>query len=275
MKIIYKTVKCTDKDFLMYYLNNENITLNNELHPENGFPMGFLAIDNDSNEVIGAGMLIDENMQNQILSYNQNDNDTNPWMIALNVKKEYRRNKVGKNLVNEMISYCNELGYSKINLHTETAKDFYQKHWLVNFCSRYIIKDENNENVFTNTFRIDVKKNIHKIMNEKQQEVILRIIAKGTLAQLQELVEKENIDLHYQSDYYLYWAVFHEKEDMQKYLIEAGLNPETTRPRLEYAFPYGLKRIQAYYNEVQARLAYDEINGSIKNTYNKGKKLKV
>lgn len=107
MNIVIKQVDCTNEEFLDYYLREDNLVLHRELYPINGFPAGFIAVDIETNQVIGSAMLIDEQMHNQLVSYDQKDNDTNPWMLALSVSKCHRNKGIGKQLVDSMIEHCN------------------------------------------------------------------------------------------------------------------------------------------------------------------------
>lgn len=159
MSIIIKIVDCTDQELLKYYLKEENLDLHKGLYPNNGLPAGFMAIDTDTNKVVGAGMIVDEAMHNQ-LPYRKEYNDSNPWMIALGVINDKRNQGIGKQIVDCMIEYCDKLHYTQLNLNTETAKYFYEKYWQVNVVSSYEVPDENNKLMLTSMLRIDIKHNL-------------------------------------------------------------------------------------------------------------------
>lgn len=172
MSIIIKQVDCTNEDFLNYYLTEADLKLHPGLYPTNGFPAGFIAIDEKTNKVLGAGFVVDEEMHNQIPSYNKKDNDTNPWMMALHTSEEHRNQGIGKQIVDSMIEYCNELNFSQLNANTETAMGFYEKHWQTNVVSSYKMISEKNEELLTNAFRIDIKENLqinNKPANKKMK----------------------------------------------------------------------------------------------------------
>lgn len=166
MSIIIKIVDCTDKELLKYYLEEDNLELHKGLYPTNGLPAGFLAVDTNSNKIVGAGMIVDEQMHNQ-LPYRKDYNDNNPWMIALGVSKNNRNKGIGKQIVDCMVEYCHSLNYSQLNLNTETAKNFYEKHWKINTVSSYEVPDENHKMMVTNMLRIDIQQNLTNKISKK------------------------------------------------------------------------------------------------------------
>ena len=71
------------------------------------------------------------------------------------VKKEYKGNKFGKNLLSFCINYCKQLNFKKINLHVSTnnfpALNLYKKNGFVisNFIEKYYHdKDQKNNDAY-------------------------------------------------------------------------------------------------------------------------------
>lgn len=165
MNIIIKQVACTDEGFLDYYQNEQNMKLHRGLVATDGFPFGFIAFNEDTNKIVGAAIIVNEDMHNQLPMYSQQHNDSNPWMIGLAVTEKYRHQGIAKNIVNAMLEYGQLFNHTQINLNTETATDFYKKNWIVDIVSSDIVNVDGKQ-LPSDTIRIDIKKNL-KLENKK------------------------------------------------------------------------------------------------------------
>lgn len=168
MTITIKQVDCTNEDFLDYYKNEHNLVLHRGLYSVDGFPFGFLAINEETNNILGAGFIVSEAMHNQLPSYSQKNNDTNPWMMALCVTERYRNQGIGKQIVDSMIEYCDQFNHTQLNLNTETASNFYKKHWQIDLVSSDLITNDKNVELMSDTIRIDVKQNLANKISPKK-----------------------------------------------------------------------------------------------------------
>lgn len=167
MNITIKQVPCTDESFLDYYQNEQNMKLHRGLIATDGFPFGFIAINEDTNKIVGISMIISEDMHNQLIMYDKKHNDTNPWIMGLAVTEQYRHQGIAKKIVDNMLEYCNLFNHSKINLNTETATEFYIKNWKVDMVSTDMV-DIDGKQLSSDTIRIDIKENL-KLENKKSK----------------------------------------------------------------------------------------------------------
>lgn len=70
-------------------------------------------------------------------------------------------------------------------------------------------------------------------------------------------------------------AVFHKQTEIQKYLIDLGLDPEVTKGRLAMADPEGLETIRFMKTQKEAKDYYEKIAQSLPSKERKDKKLKL
>lgn len=159
MTILIENVLCTDQRIIQFYQKEVNITLSDSLYPLNGLPVGFIAMESLTDTVVGATIIFAEDIHNQAKMYDPIYNDGNPWLMALVVNETYQNQGIGKQLVDCAITYCHTLNFTQLNLNTETATEFYKKHWILDLVANYTIID-NNQSMQSDMIRLDVQKNI-------------------------------------------------------------------------------------------------------------------
>lgn len=96
-----------------------------------GIPMTFICL--EKSNCIGTISLF----SNDLSKLDQ----LTPWLAALYVPKEYRGHGIAKSLISHIECEAAKLGYEKLYLRTETAKQYYSK---LNWVHKLDIVDENN-----------------------------------------------------------------------------------------------------------------------------------
>lgn len=151
-------VSCTDQRYLDFFKDELNLTMSPNLVAYEGLPIAFLYLEDDTKAVLGMATLVDSEMRSQIDPDNVIDN--HPWLIGLVVKETHRNQGIGAALVNSILEYSQDK-YTDINFNTETARDFYQKHWNVQYLKTVAIKDDNDAMVDSDYFIMNVEAHIH------------------------------------------------------------------------------------------------------------------
>ena len=103
---------------------------------------------------------------------------------------------------------------------------------------------------------------------------IEKAISSGNIAYVMEQY-KYGEDLRVSNDYYLYLSVFYKKENITKFLIEIGLDPEITKGRLEVADPEGLERIRFIKKQKDTKDYYEEVSKKFEVKNKPEKKIKI
>lgn len=109
---------------------------------------------------------------------------------------------------------------------------------------------------------------------EKDINLMMDLIQDGENTKVKNLVEK-GIDIHFSNDYFLYLATFKKNEELQKYFIDIGLDPEATKGRLAVAHPEGFAFLRRYRREKEAREYAQSLNDALPNKDTQKPKLKV
>ncbi len=113
-------------------------------------------------------------------------------------------------------------------------------------------------------------------MNKKDKNIELMqvLIKEGNLPKIKKLV-KNGIDIHHANDYFLYLSVFAKNQELQRYFIDIGLNPEVTKGRMAMAHPQGLEYIRQYKYETQVKAFAEELVNELNSNHHQEKKLKI
>jgi predicted N-acetyltransferase YhbS len=78
--------------------------------------------------------------------------DLKPWLAALYVKKEYRGQGIGAELINSIINMADALGYKTIYLRTEHTSEYYKKrNW------EFVCKTKDGKGIETEVFKCEIK----------------------------------------------------------------------------------------------------------------------
>lgn len=109
---------------------------------------------------------------------------------------------------------------------------------------------------------------------DEKIESMKNFIKEGKIPDIKSLV-KEGLDIHYGDDYFLYLAVFAKNEELQKYFIDIGLDPEVTKGRLAIAHPEDLEKIKRYKEEKEIKKFHKELHNCLPNQKNKKKNNKI
>jgi hypothetical protein len=111
-------------------------------------------------------------------------------------------------------------------------------------------------------------------MDDNEIKNVQELIRKSNIKELKKLV-KQDFDIHYMSDYFLYIAVFEKNEKVQKYLINIGLDPEATKGRLEMTHPQDLIKLRQYKYEKEITEYADKLSNHLPKKKEKIPKIKI
>jgi GNAT superfamily N-acetyltransferase len=158
-----KIAPCTDSGYLKFLKDEANIEMNPYLEPVDGLPMAFLYTENDI--ILGVATLVDAQMHIQI----DPDNilGDNPWLIGLWVKETHRNQGIGFILVNATLEYAKDK-YTDIYFNTETAQNFYNKHWQVDYIKTVGVTDSSDIDkkiINSDYFTMNIVKNLAQPKN--------------------------------------------------------------------------------------------------------------
>lgn len=111
-------------------------------------------------------------------------------------------------------------------------------------------------------------------MSEKDINCMLSLIKTGEIAEIKKLVAK-GINIHYADDYFLYLSVFEKNEELQKYFIDLGLDPEITKLRMAVSDPEGLAKLRSYKKEKEVRQLAAKLDNLLIKNGKTNKTLKI
>lgn len=220
------TVPCTHPYFLEFMEKEAGIKLSSDFYPdENGLPMAFLCM--RDNQVVGTAMLVSAELSAQINEGHVHDDS--PWLMGLFVKESERKKRCAKEIMEGIIHYCNNR-FHEIHFNTESAQEFYQKHWKLDSMGSDIINTPEGE-LKTDYFRMNIERNYYddapSVMN--LNELFFYLCERDEIEQLDKLLACSEININSTNNYdYNYngliIAARRGNLEMIQYLIGKGVN---------------------------------------------------